>query len=345
MIKKPSTSKVMDVFENAVNESEKLETALESTKEALQKKLDLMDIQYEYALHSLVNLNSRPAAADGKIILCETEKYGRFDSFGMTVHPKLSKEPRNLFNYLTTRGYLFKDNVTTKINTEENTHLKESLKHDSLESKTDYIDKFDTDVLDISIEPDLKTPLGSLKCNMLEFQPFLPGSFNIEYINIYSRDNLIYPAHVLSGGITNVGAQRIILSEKVDIGKVEFRVKLLYKDSEGKYPFGMKHLYFQEANFVNGSYVVVRADSKQDIDYIYDKLAMKTQDGSSKSESSKDWGIRYYTAFDGENLSHEVETSTATSPSIISMNTKAVYLYIPLSTSIISVTPTIVSAS
>lgn len=341
MIKKPSTSKVMEVFENAVQSSENLEKDLEDTKAVLQKKIDLMETQYEYALYTLTSLKSRPSAQDGKIIFSDTEKYGQFDMFGMTIHPKLAKEPRNLFNFLTTRGYLFKDNVAVTVNGETNDHLKESLKHDSLASKEYYIDEFSKDVLDITIEPDLKTPLGSLKCNMLEFHPFLPGSFNIEYINVYSRDNLVYPAHVISGGITNVGSQRIILTEKVDVGKVEMRVKLLYKDSNGRYPFGLRHLYFQEANFLDGSYVIVRADTNEDIDYVYDKIVMKTQYGFSKEESSKDWGIRYYTTYDGENLSHEVETSTATKPSLISMNTKALYVYVPVTTSLISVTPTI----
>ena len=123
------------------------------------------------------------------------------------------------------------------------------------------------------------------------------------------------------------------------MGKVEMRVKLLYKNSNGVYPFGLRHLYFLEANFVSGSHVIVRTDRNRNIEKIYDDIAIKTQYGSSKNESSKDWGIRYYAAYDGENLTREIETSTETVPSIISSNVKAVFLYIPLTTSLISIVP------
>ena len=116
MIQKPSTSKVMEVFTNAVSEAEKIEKKLDTTKDELAAKIELLDTQYEYALSSIMNLKSRPAAADGKIIFNEAEKYGLFDTFGMTIHPKLSKTPRNLFNYLTTRGYLFKNNISVEVN-------------------------------------------------------------------------------------------------------------------------------------------------------------------------------------------------------------------------------------
>lgn len=341
MIKKPSTSKVMEVFTDAVKRTDEIEQKLGSTKEELSAKLQLLNTQYEYSLSMLMNLKSRPASDERKIIFNEAEKYGLFDSFGLTIHPKLSKTPRNLFNYLTTRGYLFKDNIDVTVNEDPSAHLREALKEDSIQGKQFFIDEYDTDVLDIVVTPNLKTPLGSLRCNMLEIMPFLPGSFNIEYINFYSRDNLVAPAHVLAGGITNVGSQRLILSDKVDLGKMEMRVKLLYKNSKGKYPFGLHHLYFQEANFLNGSYVIVRTDRNSNISYVYDKLAMKTQYGFSSQESSMEWGIRYYSAYDGDSLSHEIEVSTETDPSYISTNTKTLFIYVPLTASLISFTPNI----
>lgn len=341
MIQKPTVSKVMKTFEDAVKESETLKTSLDDTKAVLEKELKLMDAQYEYVLNELMNIKSRPAAMDGKIIFSEEEKYGQFDSYGLTVHPKLAKEPRNLFNYLTSHGYLFKSNVKVTVNGVEDTVLKEALKHDSCEGKDASIEYFTTDTLDITIEPNLKTPLGSLKCNMIEFLPFLPGSFNIENIKIYSREDIIYPAHELSGGIMNVGSQRVILSSKADIGKVEMRVKLIYKNSEGKFPFGLRHLYFLEASFMNNSYVVVRTDRDNDIEYIYDGLSVKSQYGSSRDESSKEWGITYYARYDSGALTHQIETSTTKSPSVIPLNTKSVFIRVPLTSAIISMTPDI----
>ena len=331
----------MEVFTTAVQKTEEVSKSLADTKEELAEKIALLDTQYEYALSTLTNLSSRPAAADGKIIFDEVEKYGMFDSFGLTIHPKLSKTPRNLFNYLTTRGYLFKNNIEVTVNQEDAPHLLEAMKEDGIPSKKLYIDEYDTDILDIVITPNSKSPLGSLRCNMMEIMPFLPGSFNIEYINFYSRDNLVAPLHVIAGGITNVGSQRIILEDKVDLGRIEMRVKLLYKNSKGKYPFGLHHLYFQEANFLSGSYVILRADRNSNISYIYDKLAMKTQYGISSEESSAEWGIRYYASYDGDNLTHEIETSTDTDPSYVSRNTKTVFIYVPLTASLISITPTI----
>lgn len=331
----------MDVFTDAVARTEQIGKKIDDVKTELGTRLELLDTQYEYSLNMLMNLKNRPSAQDGKIIFNETEKYGMFDSFGMTIHPKMTKTPRNIFNYLSTRGYLFKDNIRVTVNELPSPHLAEALKEDTIPGKQLHIDKYDTDILDIVVLPDLKNPLGSLKCNMIEFLPFLPGSFNIEYINIYARENLVSPAHTISGGITNVGAQRLILSEKVDIGKIEMRVKLLYKDSTGQYPFGLHHLYFQEANFVSGSYVIVRTDRNSNINYIYDKLAMKTQYGISSEESSKEWGIRYYASYDGDTLSHEIDLSTPTNPNYVSMNTKTVFIYVPVIASMMSITPDI----
>lgn len=343
MIKRPSTSEILQMFSEDVAKSEAMSSEVSSIRQDISNKLTLLNAQYEYALDSLMGLKWRAQGDDGKIVLAEVEKYGRYDSFGMTVHPKFAKTPRNLFNFRTTRGYLFKGNVRVTVNGLDNPHLAEALKEDAVEGKGYYIDEFEEEVLNITITPNLKTPLGSLKCNVLEIMPFLPGSFNIEQVKFYSRDNLVSPAHVIAGGIRNAGSQRIILDSKVDVGKVEMQVHLIYTNSKGLHPFGLRHLYFLEANFLDNSFIIVRADKKDDIAYIYDRVAIRNQFGSSVDESSREQGIEYYGAYDGKMLSRVMRVSTETKPVFVSSNVKTVYIRIPVKTSIISFTPTILS--
>lgn len=219
--------------------------------------------------------------------------------------------------------------------------LKEALKHDTIQGKEYAIQEYDEPDLTVVISPNLKAPLGSLSFNMLEIMPFLPGSFNIEKIEVFSRDNLNISAQELSSGIIRTGTQRIILDEKTELGKIVLTIRLLYKNSEGKYLFGLKHLYLLEADFQDDSYVVVRADRIRNISYIYDDVVLKTQFGTDTQVSSTEYGITYYASFDGDLLDQELEVSTPTDLNYLAANIRTVFIRVPVTTSMTALTPQI----
>lgn len=345
MIKKPSTSAVMAQFKEDVEKIETLRTSVNKMQSELEDKINILDIQYEYALSSLLNLSGSTTKLEDKILFNEVEKRGRFDSFGMSVHPKLAKAPRNLFNIQTTKGYLFKNNMKVSVNGVYDDDFKEMLKEESISSKKAVIKEYAEDTIKLTIEMNTKASLGSLACNVLELAPYLPGSFNIAAINVYSKDNMQFPAQTFEREITRVGAQRIILSEKVEVGKIELDIKLLFKNAKGRYPFGLQHLYLLEANFLNDSYVVVRLNKSDNVAYIYDSLTVKTQFGESSSETVDDWGVTFWAQFDGEVLSHQLEVSTKMNPSYLSSNLKTIYIRMPLNTAITAIMPKLVTDS
>ena len=330
----------MNIFNTAISKVDKVKEDIETAKTSLHKKLQLLSCQQEYIASAINAFSDINGIAKDKIIFSDVEKYGIFDSFGMTVHPKLSKTPYNILNFKTTTGYVFKNNATITLNGDPSESLLESLKHDSIEGKGFQLEEYDTDELTIELNFDVKNPLGSLKFNMLEIQPYLPGSFIIEYIEVFERGNSSFPAQRISG-LKNVAAQRIIFTEKTAVSKVTINIKLLYKNSNNRYPFGLKHLYFLDADFINDSYIIVRADKNEYFSYIYDDIVVKDQFGLDTEAKCSEQGIEFYSKYDGDMLSREIELSTDTDPSYIAVNIKSCYIKIPLNTSMISILPDI----
>lgn len=345
MIERLTTTEVMQIFDEAAQKAESMQREVTDAKQVMEKKLSILDAQYEYVLNKVGALTDNQGKAAKKIVFSTVEALGEYDIFGETVHKKLTKSPRDIFNLKTTRGYLPKENISkVTVNGEESSSIREALKQESIEGKEYAIEEFSTNTLEIVIEPNLKAPLGSLKMNMIEICPFLPGSFNIESLQLYSKDNLDDPAQELPSGIGAVGIRRIVFDEKTDVGKIVMRVKLLYKNNAGRYPFGLRHLYCQEANFKEDSYIIIRVDKPDYIAYILDNAAVKNQNGSGVV-SSKELGIHYYTEYTGEVLRHEVETSAASEPNYISINATACFVEIPITSPMVSFTPNIVTVS
>lgn len=342
MIKKPSTSRVMEVFESAVNKSESLRSDINAIKESMEEKLAILNAQTEYMGHEIQTIKDQNGKASNKIVLASVETKGDYDSFGITIHPKLVKTPRSLFNFKTTTGYIFKDNVTVTVNGTESDHLKEALKHDSISGKKFYVDEYDTDALDIVITPDPKNTMGSMAFNLMEIVPFLPNSFHIEYIKVYESgvDSDLVMQQL--NDVKYVAAQRLVFNGKTDISRIEMRIRLLHRGTDGKYVFGLKHLYLCEANFRNDSYVVARYETNSTIAYIYDDCVIKSQFGVDTNAKCSENGIEFYTDYSNSVLSHEIEISTATDPNYIAANTKVLFVKIPVDTAIISLIPHVV---
>ena len=340
MIRKPTTSEVMDIFNNAASKTSAMQQDIQNTKTNLEKKLEILKAQNEYMLNQMMSLSEKKGSVPDKIVFTDVDKAGKYDSFGMTIHPRFTKTPRDIFNFYSTRGYIFKDNVTVQLNGLEDESLKESLKNDSIESKEFSIKEYSVSDLTIDILPNIKSPLGSLSFNMIELVPFLPGSFNIESIDVYSKDNLDIVVQSLEYGIQRVGSQRIFFSDKTEVGKIKIKLRLLYQNSRGKYPFGLKHLYVQEADVDDESYVIVRVDKTESISYIFDDVVLKSQFGTDAKISSNEYGIEYYASYDGE-LSQQIETSKPTSRNYISTNTRTAFIRIPLKTAMVAITPSI----
>lgn len=336
---KPSTNKIMKILTDSTEQATALQDDVENTRNKIEEKLKIINYQMEYATQSLHNMDKLDGAATDKIVFSAVEKYGSFDSYGITIHPKFAKPPRNIFNFHTSHGYIYKNNIETTMNESHNDDVNEWLKHDSTE-KNFNIREYMTDELNIEIKPNQNNTMGSLVFNMIEIAPYLPGSFHIENIDIYERGNNTTPVQSISN-IAKVGAQRIIFDNKTALGRAVFKIKLLYKNQEDKYVFGLRHLYFLEADFQKDSYVIIRADKNSNISYVYDNLVMKDQFGVDTEYSANSNNIMFYSTYNGSILSNRIETSTTLAPSYIPVNIKNIFIRVPITTCLISITPDI----
>jgi hypothetical protein len=159
--------------------------------------------------------------------------------------------------------------------------------HDSITGQDICFEEFDIPELEIHIKINPGELLGTTEFNVIEFMPYLPGSFTINSLDIYSLQGYYMNETVadssMPGGIKNVGVCRLLADDKYNLYELVMKVTLNFKNSNGKYPFGLKHLYFLNADMNVESYVVVKVKQNKYIDTISEDVVVTDQTGSVDS--------------------------------------------------------------
>lgn len=343
MIYKKNSSEFMEAFDNATNKLQEAQNNIDTIKDSIEKRLKILNYSNDYTLKSLseLKLKSTEGTVQNKILLPFSNVVGgSFDSFGMTMHPKFLKTPNNLFNFMSGTGPIFKNNVTVYINTQEDEEAKNFLMDDRINNKDYFIKEYDSDILEIDIYTQDNGVIGDMRFNTIELLPYLPGSFNIESIEVFEvgdKDTAVHTIH----DINDCSQSRIILDEKITMSHTKFKIKLKYKNSDGKYVFGFKHLYFLNADYSVNSFAIIQIDKPEAIEYIYDTVLVHSQFGQSDKIKAADLNIEFYISYDYEVLNRIIELSSDTNPNYISANTKIVYMRMPITTSLMAITPDI----
>lgn len=258
-----------------------------------------------------------------------------FDIYGETIHPKMLTTPRNVFNFMTATEAIFKDNVTVYINDEEDAEFKHMLMHDSIVEKKMPFREFDTDTLKFRIEVDQSNLLGDTNFNVMEILPCIEG-FDIENFYVYTMQSQYASTElpdVITQDIKDVGQQRFIF-EEMNLYKIEFTIKLKFKNGSGKYPFGIHHLYFYNAKMLEDSFAILKVSSndKKYFDYIYDDITIRTAIDKVNT-TCKQEGIELYREYtDTNELKYPIKTSTDNNPEFIVANINHFYAKVPLIT-------------
>ena len=339
---KKETSEFMDSFDEANNKLNLAVSTITDIKNTVEKQLQLITISNMYFNDKMLAINTAEKLSSNKIVLTEAEKIlGLYDEYGISLLPHMSETQVNICNFYTGDENIFKDNINITINGKEDITLKNILMHDSIDRKEIYFNEYDTDEIII----DIKTPstgiLGSMKMNTIEIHPYLVGSFDIKSIDVYEVGEDSEPAHQISD-IVSAARSRYVLDSRVTLNHITFTIKLKYRNPEtNKYVFGLKHIYLLDATYDESSYAVIKITKDTDIEYIYDRVYMNYQSARHAQFDTESLGIKFYAACDNGILSREISLSTDTDPSYISSNTKTVYMYLPIYTSYISITPDI----
>jgi hypothetical protein len=313
-----------------------INTKLNIVKADLESKLKVIRHESDYMGTKLSLLSSGGYTPDLKIKLFQNNAMGQFDAYGSTVHAKFIKPPINVFNLQTTENVFFRRDATVLVNSQSADRFNSMLEHENSPTKIMFFEEFQTDTLNIEINVDRNASLGSTRFNMIEISPFLPGSFDISSLEIYSinEDGTLNNTPDAYGPIVSVGKERLLLPKKYGFFKIKMTVLLKYESSMGDsplYPFGIKHIYFYNADFYPGSFAAVPIISSDYFSIIKDDITVITPTGKHNSTISNE-GIEIYLDLVDGTLKTPVYVSTATQRNEIVKNTKKLYAKVPLST-------------
>lgn len=332
-IAKMSSSELNKIFENTKIDIKTIENNIDQMKSDMQNKLFVLRHEHEFIAKQLSDFQSGGMFPDQDMHILSKSALGQFQKFGAVVHPNFIKPPINVFNIKTTNGYYFRSDVSMAINNIVKTSYTASLMQDSLLSKEICFEEYDTDTLILDVYINEENILGPTKCNMIEIDPFLPGSFDITKIEISTYDKNQKPKTITINSLKDVGKSRFLLNEKIEFYKISFHVKLKHStivEGQYKYPFGLKHIYFYNADFKTDSFGIVTIKADTPISIIKDIIRIKTPFGIEESTiKAKNIEIFAEKNSDGE-LEVPVYESTPTIRNEIIRETTELYAKIPI---------------
>ena len=341
MIQKPNSLELMEKFNNVLNDVDLIKNQMDDIKTKMETKLSIIDAcnNYNSSLANNVLLAENNNTKNKIIFNYNTDKImgGDYDIFGQTIHAAFVKLPENVFNFLTETGPIFKDNATVEFYTDlENKDIKYEynniLKHESDITKEDVFKVLDSDRITMAVQINVGNMVSGTNFNMIEIAPYLPGSFNIEEIRLFTIDqylsqDLTLPAKRIDG-IKDCGAIRIALDNKYQLYRIEFDFKINYQFNG--YPFGLRHLYFlnTDADTENDS-IVIEIEKNNYIESVGQDITIIKPSGESDTTADA-YGIKYYLFYENGTLQ-----TPLTNP--IARNVTKFYAEIPLKEPIIGI--------
>ena len=172
---------------------------------------------------------------------------------------------------------------------------------------------------------------------MIEIDPYIYGAYSIDYIEVFALNevNGIISETPLKTvySIKNIGKTRVILDEKVKFSKVILHFDLSNVKTQINnidiYPFGLRHIHFYEADFIENSTVIVPIRANDYIEYIYNDIILYHA-GDPIETTCEYYGIEIYTDFINNTLTGRVYTSSDAQAYRIAKNTKVLYAKVPL---------------
>ncbi len=345
---KMSSKELNDILINAQESFVKTRSDMDNMKKDLIEKSKVLKNEYEYGMHQLSRIdtiikdseenNSLKGVCNKVTLFQDSDLMGVYEAYGSIVHPRFIREPINLFNLNTSNGPIFRDNVSVSINEVTNERNKHILMHNNYPMKGINFDEYDEDLLYLNIKIDSGNLLGNSDFNVIEINPYLAGSFDIEILEVFSKDldlpNNTEPIFTRDS-IKGVGRTRIILDKKYSFLEVSMRIKLNYKNSNDKYPFGLRHMYFLNADFDINSHVVGKIEKNNFIETISNSIFLRDQ-FSKYPTTLTEKNIKIYLTNVNGTLEYELSPSSPESIKPLPRNTRVFYVHIPLKDTAIS---------
>ena len=334
MIERANSHELNQIFNEAQDKIKRVEKDVDTIKNDLATRLDILKYETEYLNYRATQfLNETPE----DYTVCLFEKgVGYFDKYGTDVYAKMTKAPINVFNIQMSglNSYYFREDMKVTINNKILDSYLDIFKHDTI-SETLFFEKFESPFVTLTLEvSDLSNILYPTRFNVIEIDSFLQGSFHLQKLRIYQLDEDLNTTHapITVEQFNQLGKNRIIMPEKYHFYKIEFEFYIDYKTlvaDELVYPFGLKHIYFYDADFSEGSYVIVPIHANYNIAIVKDQITVISN--QSVLDTTIDaMNVELYMQFENNVLSLPFNASTTNSRYEVALNTDTVYAKIPL---------------
>lgn len=321
------TSKnINDIMIDSYNKINDLNVLISKEKNNIDDKMKLLECQTEYLNYLL----SKGKTSDDNLILFSDNLFLQGEQYGATVFPEYNNIPYNLFN-LKVEGSdktFFRQDVSVSVN---NTIIEYN--DNILKNNEEYYFKlFNENTIDIVITINNKM-LGPSSFNAIEIDPIFYGNFHISSLEIsyYNDENKLDTKKINEEVIENVGKYLILLDKKYNLYQLHLKVNLNYKSGyeNGKYPFGIKHIYFYNTITKNDSYAILKLQKDKSIYSVSNNIKIKTPFGY-KDTSIDEEQIEIYTDYIDGNLLNRVYPTYKNTTNEIPKATKELYFKVPL---------------
>ena len=335
MIPVMNSQELNKIFQESQEKNIQFGKDLQNIKNDINKKISI--IKYENAfINQKLDVINTGLLANDKLVSFNDNSYGSYTSYGYMIHPKFKKTPIDIINLKLPNGdNFFRDNVIAKVNGIERPAYSSILMADNHISKSIVFEEYDTNTVKLEYSLTNEYTLGVMRFNTIEIDPYIYGAYDLLSVEIYTLDetnNISAEPSMYIDGFDNIGRTRIILPEKVKFTKVIFNFKLNFKVEKNFvdiYPFGLKHIYFYEADYTDSSFVITQFTSDKFIEYVMNDMTLYTTQGKKNINASQ-YGIEVYTDYENNTLIGKVNLSSDAAIYRIAKNTKTVYVKIPL---------------
>ncbi len=345
MIPQQTSKDLMDILEKTEQKVQDIESNFNLTTAELEKRIAVIKNVQEYidrefkALQEVFTGGINSDVENTILITKADNLLGTYDIYGNTVHPAFINTPVDIFNFGTITGKIFKNNANVSFNGTIKEAYKNMLMHDSISGKSITFEEFDDPLLTIEITINPSDLLGATAFNIIEIMPFIPGSFDITGMKVWTMQDYYTsakePSLNIVNTVKNVGVNRFMIDQTRDLWKMTMNIKLNYQNSNGKYPFGLKHLYFLKGSYNPDSQLIFKVTKSDYIDWISDDIIIHDQNGTYESTCTEE-DIKLYMDYTDGVFSFEIATSKGLTQNEIPRNIKEFWVQMPLKRSLIS---------
>lgn len=353
MIQKSNSSQLMQEFKQLQDDMSSIKTDLAEMEEEINTKLQIINMYNQIAQNSAMQIQHGSRKKDSIYFALDADNVivgGAYDIYGQTIHSPFKAIPEQMFNFITEDGPLYKDCASvyfltsnTEWNQENSYQYRycDILKHEADLSKKDVYHTFSDSDITLRVRLNHTNFYGNTECNMIEFCPYFPGTFDIQEIDIFSvtqylaegkemdivdvdNGSISLPGEDNKPFMQNVGACRIMLPNTYQIYQIDFTIRIHKCGST--YPFGLRHLYFYNAKVdKKNDYIIVKINQENYIESVGDMVSIGSPTTEWTNKQAAIFGIEYYMTYDNGLLQNKLETSEQ-----LSRNIRTIYAKIPL---------------